>query len=182
MSQLFDFFRQSDGRVHPAAKAAGGAAIAIAIALPVVAGFEGYASKPYVDRIGTGQPITWCYGETKADGPVPPLSKVFTKEECTKELEADLTTKYDPLVRKCVHVAMPPHREAALVSFVYNLGQGALCNPARGTYTAVASNLNAGNVAAGCRAMLAYNHAGGRVVAGLTRRRQAEYAICMRND
>ena len=179
---MLDFLRRPNGTIHPAAKATGGVAIAIAIALPIVAAFEGYAAKPYIDRIGTGQPITWCYGETKADRPVPPLGTVFTKKECTQQLEEDLTKKYDPEVRKCVHVAMPPHREAALVSFVYNLGQGALCNPARGTYTAVAGNLNAGNVRAGCSAMLAYDHASGRKIAGLTRRRQTEYALCMRTD
>lgn len=174
-----NWFTRPDGTVHPVKATAGVAAAAgtvIALAVAFIQPFEGYAAKPYVDRIGTGQPVTWCYGETKADAPVPPLSKVFTKAECTQELEHDLATKYDPAVRKCIHVPLPPHREAALISFVYNLGPGALCNGP------VARNLNAGNVRAGCSAILAYNHAGGRVVAGLTRRRQAEYALCLRND
>ena len=178
---MFDFLRTSGGTIHPAVKVAGAgtaatAAAAIAIAVTFIQPFEGYAARPYVDTVGTGHPITWCYGETKADGPVPPLNKVFSKQECTVELQRDLTTKYYPEVLKCVHVPLPPHRAAALVSFVYNLGAGALCNGA------VARNLNAGNVVAGCNAILAYNHASGRVVAGLTRRREAERALCLRND
>ena len=178
---MFDFLRQPDGNIHPAVKVAGAgaataAAAAIAIAVTFIGPWEGYAAKPYVDRVGTGHPITWCYGETKADGPVPPLNKVFTKEECTAELQRDLTTKYDPEVRKCVHVPLPPHREAALVSFVYNLGPGALCNGSVGRY------LNAGNVTAACNSMLAYDHAGGKRIPGLTHRREVERELCLRND
>ena len=161
---------RSDGSIHP-----GKAGAWVALAVALVGGFEGLSLKPYVDKIGTGQPITWCYGETKADGPVPPFTKVFTKEECQSDLGRDLL-KYDAMVHSCIKVPLPPHREAALVSFTYNLGQGALC---RGP---VARNLNRGLVSAGCSAMLAYNHAGGKTVPGLTRRRQAEYKLCMMED
>ena len=159
-------------RVHPVTRGA----LWLTLALTLVAGLEGLRTKPYVDRVGTGQPETWCYGETKADGAVPPLNKIFTKAECTQELQRDLTTKYDPEVRKCIHVPLPPHREAALVSFVYNLGSGALCNGPVGRY------LNAGNVTAACNSMLAYDHAGGKRIPGLTRRREAERELCLRND
>lgn len=157
--------------IHPVTR--GGLWLTLAIAL--VAGFEGFASKPYVDRVGTGQPETWCYGATKADGPPPPYSKVFTKAQCQTLLGASLL-KYDAQVHSCVKVSLPPHREAALVSFAYNLGSRALC---RG---AVARRINAGDIAGGCRAMLSYNHARGRILPGLTRRRQAEYKLCLRND
>jgi lysozyme len=167
-------------QIRPTVKVAGAAATAAAatwlvIATPFVAGFEGYARKPYVDTVGTGHPITYCYGETAADGPLPPLNKVFTKEECTKSLEDKLARVYYPYVQKCAP-GQPPHRTAALVSFVYNLGPGALCQGPVGRY------IRAGNIAAGCRSMLAYDHAAGRRLPGLTRRRQAEYELCMRND
>ena len=176
---MFKFLWTPEGNIHPAVKVAGAGttvAAAIAIAVAFIQPFEGYAAKPYVDRVGTGHPVTWCYGETHADGPVPPLNKVFSKAECTAELQRDLTEKYDPEVRKCIHVPLPPHREAALVSFVYNLGPGPLCNGPVGRY------LNAGNVSAGCRSMLLYDHAAGRRLPGLTRRRQAEMELCLRND
>lgn len=148
--------------------AAAGAWLAIAIAF--VAPFEGYSGHVYRDEVGVK---TICYGQTADDGA--DFSKVYTEAECRDMLGKDLQ-KYDQMVHSCIHVPLPPHREAALVSFVYNLGQGALC---RG---AVARNINAGNITAGCNAMLAYNHAGGRVLAGLTRRREAERAMCLRED
>jgi lysozyme len=151
----------------------------VTVAITIVGGFEGFSSKPYVDTVGTGHPETWCYGETAADGPPPPYSKVFTKEECQTALGKDLL-KYDAYIQKCtkpeVYAALPPHRHAALVSFVYNLGPGAYCNGS------VSKDLNKGDVTGACVAMLAYDHANGRVLAGLTRRRQEEEALCMMED
>lgn len=178
---MFSFFKRPDGTVHPAVKAVGHTAAWVTLAVTIVAGFEGFASKPYVDRVGTGHPITWCYGETKADGPVPPMSMTFTKQQCLDQLGQSLQ-KYDDMVHACIHVSLPPHREAALVSFTYNLGQGALCKGA------VAAGINAGDLTGtkqhprGCNAMLAYNHANGRVLAGLTTRRKQERALCLRDD
>ena len=150
---------------------------AAAITVALVAGFEGYASKPYVDTVGTGHPETWCYGETAADGgKVPAYGTLFTKAECTASLQEKLTNVYDPAIRKCIHVPLPPHREAALVSAAYNLGPGAVC------HGPIARNLNAGDIVAGCRAILAYDHARGRRLLGLTKRRVIEYQLCLRND
>ena len=149
--------------------AAAAAAAGIAVAMPLVAAFEGYYPRAYRDPVGVK---TICYGQTAVDGA--DFSKTYTKAECEKMLGVDLA-KYQAQVRRCVPTVQPPHREAALVSFTYNLGGGALCRT-------VGPKIAAGKVAEGCKAMLAYNHAGGRVLAGLTRRRQAEYKLCLRND
>lgn len=163
-------------KVSPA-KVAVGTATWLTIAVTCVAGFEGFAAKPYVDRVGTGHPVTWCYGETPADtgGKAPPITATFTKAQCQQYLATDLV-KYDAAVKKCIHVPLPPHREAALVSAAYNLGPAAVCNGS------IARYLNAGNVTAGCNALLAYDHASGRVVEGLVRRRNAERVMCLRSD
>ena len=149
---------------------AGRAAAWLTIAVTLVAGFEGYSGHVYRDAVGVK---TICYGQTAADNA--DFSKVYTKAECEQMLGVDLQ-KYDSMVHSCIKGSLPPHREAALVSFVYNLGQHALCSGA------VARNINNGNIQAGCRAMLQYDHAGGKTLAGLTRRRQAEYQLCLRND
>ena len=148
----------------------------LTIAVTLVAAWEGYAAHPYVDEIGRGHPITYCYGETAADGPLPPMNATFSEANCKDRLGEKLTTIYAPAIEKCIHVPMPPHREAALVSAAYNLGPSSICNGQ------IARRLNAGDVAGGCRALLGYDHAAGKVVKGLQRRRQAEYVMCMRND
>lgn len=157
---------------------------AITLTVTLVSGFEGFAPKPYVDTVGTGHPKTWCYGETAADGgTVPAYGTLFTKAECQVSLQEKLTKVYDPLVRQCIKTEALdnfPSREAALVSFVYNGGQGWLCNPHRKTFTTVAANINAGNYTAGCNAMLAYDRASGRVLSGLVARRKKEAALCVK--
>ena len=55
-----------------------------------------------------------------------------------------------------------------MVSFAFNLGTGALA------HSTLLRDLNVGNYQAAADQFLRWNHAGGRVLAGLTRRRQAE--------
>ena len=165
---FFYFLRRANN--HPAIDTAPKKATWLVIAVVFVAGFEGYYGRAYKDPVGV---LTICYGQTGADGAN--FSKVYSEAECRQMLGTDLQ-RYDAMVHSCIRVQLPPHREAALVSFVYNLGQGALC---RGM---VARQLNAGNVVAGCHAILAYDHAGGHVLAGLTRRRQAEQKLCLMDD
>ena len=146
----------------------------VSICVALVSPWEGLFLHPYRDAVGVK---TVCYGATAADGV--DLNRSYTKQECQDMLARDLP-KYDLQVQHCLtpaaYTAMPPHRHAAVVSFTYNLGGGALCK------SAVAKNLNRGNIQAACDAMLAYNRAGGRVLAGLTNRRKAERALCLEND
>ena len=148
----------------------------LAIAIVFVAGFEGYASKPYVDYAGTGHPITWCFGATGLDGtPIPPMTKIFTKAECEQLLGVTLQ-KYDDAVKKCIHVPMGQDTEAAVVSEAYNLGPGTVCKY-------VAPRLNAGDVKGACAILRNFDHgAGGRQYPGLTRRRFAEQNLCIKGD
>lgn len=169
---MFDrLIKKPDGTIH-----GGKVATWLTIATILAAGFEGYAAHPYVDRVGTGHPITWCYGETKADGPVPKMNATFSEAYCKEELAKKLATVYGPAIDRCIHVTMPPHRKAAIVDLAYNAGPGSVCNGQ------IARLLNAGDVAGGCRALLRYVYASGQLVKGLQRRRQAEYSLCMRND
>lgn len=148
----------------------------LSIAVVLVGGFEGLYLHPYRDIVGVK---TVCYGATAADHV--DLNRSYTKQECDDMLAADLP-KYDAMLQKCLtkeaYSALDahPHRHVALVSFVYNLGPGAICKGG------VGRALNRGDIAAACSGMLAYDHAGGRKVLGLTRRRQIEYSYCKRDD
>jgi lysozyme len=151
----------------------------LGICIACTSGYEGYASHPYVDKVGTGHPVTWCYGETEADAPIPSMSATFTKEQCQQQLGTSLV-KYDAQIQKCidpkVYAALPPHRHAALVSLDYNIGPGNFCK------SNVVRNLNAGKTQAACDAFLSWTHASGRVVQGLVNRRQSERKLCLMED
>jgi lysozyme len=150
-----------------------GKAAWIALALTLVAGWEGLYTHAYRDPIGV---VTICYGVTSADRPVR-MGDTYSKEECEKFLEKDLD-RYNAQARRCIPKIdeFPPHRHAAIVSFVYNVGEGNLCK------SSVARYLNQGDVQRGCDALLLWNRAGGRVLPGLTNRRQAERTLCLRVD
>lgn len=167
----FSFVRPAGAAEAHAVPKAGVAGAWLGLALTMVAGFEGLYTHAYKDSVNV---TTICYGVTNYDRPVKMGDKV-SKEQCTKWLAEDLV-RYKAMVDKCIHVPMPPHRTASMVSFVYNVGQGNLCK------SSVARELNKGHVQAGCNALLQWNKAGGRVLKGLTNRRTAERIDCLRSD
>lgn len=125
--------------------------------------FEGRFLKTYDD--GTGV-LTIGYGHTTAAGP-PKVVRGMTinDDECDKILSDDLrSVEID--VGKFVRVPLTQPQFDALVSFHFNTG--AL---GRGT---IAAKINANHPALAMETLLLYDHAGGRQMAGLTRRRKAE--------
>jgi lysozyme len=145
----------------------------LGFALSIVAAWEGLYTHAYRDPVNV---VTICYGVTNADRPVK-MGDKYTAEEC-KGMLREMLPKYDAMAKKCIPAldSFPPHRHAAIVSFTYNVGQGNLCK------SSVARHLNAGNVKAGCDALLMWNKAGGQVLKGLDNRRRQEREWCLRSD
>lgn len=96
-------------------------------------------------------------------------------DTCTQaQADAWLEQEYDAFerkVRSLVKVPLTANQMGALVSFAYNVGMGAL-----GSSTLLRL-LNAGQYDAAAKHFARWNKAGGRVLAGLTRRRAAEAAL-----
>jgi lysozyme len=171
---ILSFFRRKPGEQKSISSPAKSPVTWVVIAVTFVAGWEGFYGHVYRDSVGVP---TICYGATAADNV--DLTRTYTKQECQDMLARDLP-KYDAMVKRCLtataYAALPPHRHAAVVSFTYNLGGGALCK------SSVARNLNAGKIQDACDAMLAYVRAGGRVLQGLVNRRRAERALCLEDN
>lgn len=128
--------------------------------------FEGLKLKTYDD--GTGV-LTVGYGHTTAAGaPRVYRGQSITKEQADQILGSDLS-KVENDVNRLVKVSINQNQFDALVSFHFNTG--ALAR------SSVLKKLNQGDYNDAANALLAYNHAAGRVMAGLTRRRQAERAM-----
>jgi lysozyme len=123
--------------------------------------FEGFSSVPYLCpagkwTIGYG----WTLGVNKD-------SKPITETEATKLL-ADGLENYETGVLDCVDVDLQQCEFDALVSFAYNLGVHAL----RGS--TLLKRLNEGKYEEAADQFLRWNKASGNVLAGLTKRREAE--------
>ena len=85
--------------------------------------FEGFpfGGRPYRDPVGVW---TIGYGHTEGVGPHSPR---LTERQASELLERDLAQRYEPHVERLpIARALNQHQFDALVSFVFNLGPGAI--------------------------------------------------------
>lgn len=123
--------------------------------------FEGLKLTAYRDIVGV---LTIGYGHT---GPDVIEGMTITQEQAEKYLEEDTANAVDA-VNGLVSVALTQNEFDSLVDFVFNLGRRAFAN------STLLSLLNSGNYDGAADEFEKWSHAGGQLVAGLLRRRQAE--------
>lgn len=145
--------------------AGGLGAAAIALAVPIVAAWEGLELKAYRDVVGIP---TICYGETLGVK----VGQTATKAECDAML-AKRVAQFANEIEPCLPKQLPPETAAAFVSAAYNIGSGAFCK------SSMSRRALAGDLRGACDALLMWNKAGGKVVRGLTNRRKAERELCL---
>lgn len=148
-----------------------GAAGAIALAVVFIKPWEGLWTTAQVDTIGTGRPITYCYGQTNEAGAVK-VGQKFTPQQCS-DLLAKSLPKYADEIAACIKVPISDKERAAYISFAYNVGSAGFCR------SSAASRLNAGDHSGACDALMNWTKAQGRVVKGLVNRRAAERKLCL---
>lgn len=137
--------------------------------LKLVETFEGFRSKPYL--CSAGVPTIGIGSTVYPDGKKVTLKdKEITLVQAYEYLKAHMG-KDIPKVEALVKVPLNDNQFGALVSFVYNLGAGAL-----GSSTLL-KKLNAKDYSGAAEEFLKWDFAGGKRLAGLTRRRQAERAL-----
>jgi lysozyme len=141
-----------------------GSAAVIAATVVFLPNWEGMDKVATVDRIGTGHPITYCYGQTDEFGKVK-VGMRFTKQECDEKLAESLPF-YLTKIEKCVKVALPAKTMASLLDAAYNAGAAAVCR------SPMVAKMNAGDVRGGCNAFTGwYVRSDGEVRRGLVARR-----------
>jgi len=127
----------------------------------LIKGFEGFRSKPYRDSVGVW---TIGYGSTKGVGPnTPAISQRAAEDRMRREVD----DTYGRAVNGISGLNQNQHD--ALTSFVYNVGPGGI-----GPNTGIGKALRAKQWNRAADELLKWDKAGGRPLAGLTRRRQAE--------
>jgi lysozyme len=129
--------------------------------LALIESFEGCELTAYQDVAGVW---TIGYGHTGSD--VHP-GQTITQQEATTLLMSDVHG-FEVAVNNLVAHNVTPNQFAALVSFAYNVGSGALAG------STLLRDLNAGDIAGAADQFLQWTLAGGTPQAGLLRRRQAE--------
>ena len=126
----------------------------------LVAEFEGFRSDAY---LCPAKVPTLGYGFTKGVK----IGDKITREEADTRLLRELD-EFANGVRKIVKVSVTQCQFDALVSFAFNVGVTDLKE------STLLKMLNAGDSQGAANQFLRWNKAGGKVLPGLTRRRQAE--------
>lgn len=124
---------------------------------------EGYESHPYPDAVGI---MTIGYGHVIRKGEIFPVDGI-SEAEATRILCEDLA-RFEACVDAMVEVPLSQPQFDALCCWTFNLGCGKLES------STLLKKLNAGDYAGASEEFLKWNKAGGKVLAGLTKRRQAE--------
>jgi len=145
--------------------------------LGLIMSFEGYHTrlqngdcKAYLDKLpraalwSKGYKGLWTIGWGNT-GPEVTEGTVWTRSYAEKKLR-EMVERHERAVEEVVHVPLTQNQFDALVSLSYNMG----IHKAK----TLINHVNKENWDAAAKAFLLYNKAGGRVVNGLTRRRQAE--------
>lgn len=133
--------------------------------IDLIKSFEGYYSKAY---LCPAKVWTIGYGTTV----YPNGKKVKSGDICNRETAQEWLTheveEKAKAVRDAVLVVMTQGQFDALVSFAYNVGIGAFKK------STLLKKLNAGNIQGAANEFMKWNKGGGKVLAGLVRRREAE--------
>jgi lysozyme len=80
---------------------------------------------------------------------------------------------FEGAVKQCVNVPLAQHEYDAYLSLAYNIGPSAFCR------STLVRKLNAQDYAGACKEILRWNRFQNKPLAGLTKRRQAEYQQCI---
>lgn len=122
--------------------------------------FEGCRLEAYRDSVGV---LTIGYGHTAGvkEG------DTCTQEQAERWLQEDIQAAANA-VNKYVNVSLTQGEFDALVDFTFNLGSGSL------QHSTLLRLLNSGDPEDAAKEFERWDKAGGKVVAGLLRRRQAE--------
>jgi lysozyme len=141
--------------------------------IDLIKSFEGYKSKPYLDSAGIP---TIGYGNTYyPDGRRVRLNDPSINESMSHQLLMDMIKTFESGVLSSVTSRINQNQFDALVSFSYNVG---LSNLRKSTLLRkVNANPNDKSIR---DEFMRWNKSGGKVLSGLTRRRDAESNLFFR--
>jgi len=128
-----------------------------------IEGMEGLRLNAYQDRVGV-----WTNGYGNTHGVVP--GSTITAAQAQSDLLSNIAGS-EYVINTVVKVPLTQNQFDALVDFVFNLGSGNFQS------STLLRLLNQGNYAQAANEFPKWNHAGGVVVDGLTKRRLGEQAM-----
>lgn len=149
------------------------AGLTTASAVVLIAGFEGFRENAYLPHKDDAPTIG--YGQTfYTNGRAVKLGDKITEAQAREQLGILVDEEFVKKMAQCVKVPLNDGEFTAYVSLAYNIGAGAFCK------STLVKKLNKLDYAGACSEILRWNRSGGRVLAGLKKRRFQEYQTCMK--
>lgn len=146
---------------------------ASALAVSGIAVHEGYRSHAYDDGVGVQ---TIGFGSTRReDGSPVRAGDTVTPERAVVRLGRDVDRIWREAAACIGEVPLAQHEADAFASLAYNIGGPAFC----GSTLVKKLKQTPPDYAGACREILRWTRAGGVELAGLKRRREAEYRQCI---
>lgn len=134
-----------------------------------IAVHEGYVGEAYPDPAHGWKVPTIGFGETAG---VKQGDKTTPTRALVRLLQS-ANTHADGVKRCLGDVELHQHEFDAYVSLAYNIGVGGFCR------SSIPAKVKARQYQAACETIKLYNRAGGQVLPGLVKRREAEYRQCI---
>ncbi len=136
--------------------------------LLLIKSFEGLRLRAYRDAVGI-----WTIGFGTTRGVQPGMS--ISEAQAIEFLQEDLA-RFEKTINDGVKTPINDNQFSALASFTYNVGPGAFRS------STLLRKLNTGDIRGAADEFPRWNKAGGRTLAGLTRRRRAERMLFLGED
>ncbi len=157
----------TDGKIAQAER------IALSIAKP----FEGFEANPYPDPGTGGEPWAFGFGSTRdaEERPVTPSTAPITYNEACDLALRDMYRAFHAIASD-IKMPLTVHEIAAVMDFIYNVGAGNFKS------STLLRMINEGHYDLAAKEFERWDEAGGRVMAGLLRRRIAEEQIFNTED
>jgi lysozyme len=137
-----------------------------AAALVGLVAHEGYSDRPIIPV--PGDVLTIGFGTTEGVKATDKTTPVKALQRAMADIQ-----KFEGALKQCVKVPLYQHEYDTYINFSYNIGSNAFCN------STLVKKLNTQDYEGACKELLRWNRVKGRVVDGLSNRRQKEYKQCL---
>jgi lysozyme len=147
------------------------------IALNLLKRFEGFRAYPYPDPVSGCEPWTIGYGSTRdlqgrlVTADTPPITEI----QASQLARLDMVTAFNAVASE-IKAPLTAHERAAVEDFIYNVGAGNFRD------STLLRLINQNQLALAAKQFEQWDHADGRVISGLLRRRLAEEQVFLTRD
>lgn len=141
-------------------------------AIDLIKKYEGFKPEAYQDSVGVW---TIGYGTTRIDGQPVKAGMTITEDQALQLVQQEVNKLWSQ-IESITKVNLNQNQMNALVDFAYNLGFNALKS------STLMSKVNAGDFNGAANEFTRWVYAGGKVLPGLVKRREAEKQLFMQKE